>query len=67
MKIEDDILKLLMDVSEEKITPLEAYLKILTLFDVSGMFSEEKLAEAYWDGREHEESGGGMFDVENYR
>ena len=41
--------------------------EILALLDVSGMFSEEQMGAAYWDGREHEESGGGCFDIENYR
>ena len=46
---------------------LEKQVQALRIAHVSGMFSEEQMGQAYWDGREHEESGGGMFDIENYR
>ena len=38
----------------------------LTLTDVSGMFSEEKMEQAWTDGVEAEQQRCGEFDIENY-
>ena len=39
----------------------------LTLTDVGGMFSEEKMEQAWTDGAGCGESRSGYFDIENYR
>tara|TARA_R110000772_G_C13310328_1_gene440536 strand:- start:57040 stop:57291 length:252 start_codon:yes stop_codon:yes gene_type:complete len=39
----------------------------LSISDVSGMFSVDKLKKAYEDGVEHEQQRCGYFDIENYR
>ena len=41
--------------------------KQLILSGVSGMFSAEKLEQAYDDGIESEEQRSGVFEIENYR
>ncbi len=41
--------------------------KQLTLYDVSGSFSEKQMEEAWTDGCGCGESRSGFFDVENYR
>jgi len=41
--------------------------KQLILSGVSGMFSAEKLEQAYDDGIESGEQRGGVFEIENYR
>jgi|TARA_R110000803_G_scaffold14260_1_gene39628 hypothetical protein len=41
--------------------------KQLTLTDVGGMFSEEKMEQAWTDGAGCGESRSGYFDIENYR
>ena len=45
----------------------ESEKKQLTLTDVSGMFSEKQMEEAWTDGCGCGESRSGYFDIENYR
>lgn len=67
MELKERIEEIIAGAITESLTIEEASERILLLLNVSGMFSEEQIGQAYWDGREHEESGGGMFDIENYR
>ena len=50
--------------AQEYINELE---RKLTLTNVSGMFSEKQMEEAWTDGCGCGESRSGYFDIENYR
>lgn len=62
------------DLQEEKseetaywhLQKLRSEIKQLTLTDVSGMFSEKQMEEAWTDGCGCGESRSGYFDIENY-
>ena len=55
-------------VSNGELDTNEAFWQVLDLLVVSGMFSSEKLEQAYRDGvRDALAKGYGTFDEENYR
>jgi hypothetical protein len=64
----EEIFKIRDEVSNGEIDTNEAFWQVLDLLVVSGMFSSDKLEQAYKDGvRDALTKGYGTFNEENYR
>jgi hypothetical protein len=68
IQMKDDIREVIEQFSYGNYSKEQATNEILDLFNDSGMFSSEKLEQAYKDGvRDTLTKGYGTFDEENYR
>ena len=66
--MKEEILDIAKKLYHNHLTPETATNLLLDLFAVSGMFSSDKLEQAYKDGvRDSLAKGYGTFDEENYR
>jgi hypothetical protein len=66
--MKNEILQIMYRLSKGEIKYNLASKQVLDLFGVSGMFSSDKLEQAYKDGvRDALAKGYGTFDEENYR